>query len=101
MENNYQIKRRIGDIYWTEDEYRIGSPLSCASGKRDTINEKIILYLLDNVGKELTYEQISEASSSINPQSRLNGLVNQFKSSKQFKIIRRRGKVKLEKRLGF
>ena len=95
------VRRQIDDIYWVKDEYRIGSPDSSISGRIDTINEKIILYLLDNVGKELTYEQISEASGSINPQSKLSGLVSQFKCSNHFRIIRRRGKVKLERRLGF
>ena len=90
-------KKQNGDIYWVGDEYRIGNPNSSVSGKIDTISEKIILYLLDNIGKELTYAQISEASGSINPQSRLSGLVNQFKFSNQFRLIRRRGRVSLER----
>jgi hypothetical protein len=62
-----EILRQIGDIYWVNGYFYVGSPTSNASGRAGTKTEKALRYLLDRTGKEVSYTEIARVTGSRNP----------------------------------
>lgn len=96
-----RIWKQRGDVYWVNNEYHIGSSNSRISGGVGTMCEKALSLLLDkeNIGREITYEEIAQVTGSCNPHNLMSGLVCQMRHSKIYMLLRRDKKIRLNERV--